>query len=174
MIQFILIPIGILVSYFLKEASFLGLNFNFLNLGEIRPDFLLMFIVFFSLYKGELMGIWIGFFGGLLEDGVNWAFDNKEDVFLPIVGIHAFVYSLFGYILAKVRYFFDRHRSIFTILLVLIVSIATRFLIWTFQGILDNFNKNYGIIGPAVYTALLAPIWFTLLSLVYQIAKEEG
>ncbi len=173
MIQFVLIVIGMLGSYFLKEASFLGLNFTFLHLGEIRPDFLLMFIVFFSLYKGELAGIWIGFFAGLLEDSVNWAFDSKEDTFFPIIGIYSFVYSLFGYILAKVRYFFDRHRSIFTMLLILIASIATRFLIWTFQGILDNFNKNYAIIGPAIYTALLAPIWFTLLSFVYQITKKE-
>ena len=170
-LQTIAIACGLILSYFLKDIQFLSLDFHFLSTGIIYPDFLLIFIVFFALYRKELAGIWVGFFGGLLEDGANWVFDKTHGGFTVVIGIHAFVYSLLGYVLGKLGVYFERYQSSFTVLLLLFTVIFARFFIWFIYGVVDNFNKNYPILGPAFFTALLAPLWFVLLGWVYRISK---
>ena len=170
--QIVAIAFGLILSYFLKDIQFLSLDFHFLNTGVIYPDFLLIFIAFFALHRDEMAGIWVGFFGGLLEDGANWVFDSANGGFSVVIGVHALVYSLMGYILGKSSNYFERYQSSFTILLLLFTAILSRFFIWFIYGVIDNFNKNYPIVGPALYTALLVPIWFALLSWTYRIQKK--
>lgn len=169
--QIIAISFGLILSYFLKDVQFLSLDFHFLNTGLIYPDFLLIFISFFALHRNEFVGTWVGFFGGLLEDGANWIFDSGHGDFSVVIGVHAFVYSLVGYILGKSSSYFSKYQKSFTILLLLFIAILSRFFIWFLYGMIDNFNKNYPILGPALYTAMFTPIWFALLSWVYRISK---
>ena len=159
---------GLVLSYLLKDIQFLSLDLHFLNTGLIHPDFLLIFIAFFGLNRGEMSGIWIGFFGGLLEDGTNWIFDSSGAGFNAIIGIHAFVYSLLGCLLGNFRQYFQSHLTSFTILLIFGIAVFSRFCIWFMHGMIDNLNMNYPILGPALYTALLAPAWFGLIRWVYR------
>ena len=172
-LRLLAIASGLILSYFLKDIQFLSLDFHFLNTGLIYPDFLLIFIAFFALYRNEMAGTWVGFFGGLLEDGANWVFDSSHGGLTVVIGIHAFVYSLVGYILGKIGAYFERYQSSFTILLLLFTVILSRFFIWFIYGVVDNFNKNYPILGPAIFTALVAPLCFTALSWVYRISKQR-
>lgn len=165
------IAMGLLSSYFLKDIQFLSLEFDVLNIGLVYPDFLLMFITFFALYRHELVGTWVGFFGGLLEDGANWFFDSDTGGFTTILGIHSLVYTLVGYGVGRLSHHIDHYNNSFSILLVLLTAMVTRFLIWSLHGLVDTFSNNYAILGPAIYTAFLIPLWFTFLLWVYRIAR---
>ncbi len=165
------ITVGLIISYFLKDFQFLLLDLDFFNTGLIYPDFLLMFVIFFSLYRYEFVGLWIGFLGGLLEDSTNWVFESTAGGFTAVIGVHAFVYSLVGFSIGKLSHYFDNYQASFTIVVALVVAILSRFFIWFIYGIIDTFNMNYPIVGPAIYTALLCPLWFSLLNWVYRFSK---
>lgn len=168
-----LITLGLLISYFLKDIQFLSLQFDFLNTGTIGPDFLLIFVVFFSLFRGEFVGMWVGFFAGLLEDGANWVLGGTTGTFVPIVGIHALVYTIAGFALGKLSQVFDRYQTAPIIALVFVTALIVRFFAWTLQGIVEDFNKNYSLIGPAAFTAIISPIWFSFLGWFYRIKAAE-
>ncbi len=173
MIEGLLIGVGMVISYFLKDIQFLSLTFEFMNTGTIGPDFLLIFVIFFSLFRGEFVGLWVGFFSGLMEDGANWIMGSGPGDFLPIVGIHALVYSLAGFILGKMSHVFDRYQAAPIIALVFAAALLVRFFAWTIQGLVEDFNRNYSLVGPAVYTGLIAPIWFTFLGWLYRIKPAD-
>ncbi|MCR9140792.1 MAG: rod shape-determining protein MreD [bacterium] len=169
-----LIILGMLISYFLKDIQFLSLSFEFLNTGIIGPDFLLIFVIFFSLFRGEFVGLWVGFFAGILEDGANWVLGGATGGgFVPIVGIHSLVYSITGFALGKLSQIFDRYQTAPIIALVFVSAFLVRFLAWSIQGIVEDFNKNYSLIGPAVFTAIIAPIWFSFLGWLYRVKAAE-
>ncbi len=162
---------GMVLSYFLKDVQFLILDLSFLGTGLVHPDFLLIFIAFFALYRSLMMGLWIGFFGGLLEDGSNWFFDSERGGFTTIIGLHALVYSIMGYGIGRVNVYLRNYQQSFTILLILITVIFVRFTIWFLHGSIDSFNKNYTIVGPALYTTLISMIFFPILSWAYKIPR---
>lgn len=164
------IALGMALCYFLKDIQFLSLNFNFLNTGVINPDFLLMFVIFFALFRGEFSGLWIGFFAGLLEDSANWVIGGGDAEFSALIGIHSLIYSLSGFFLGKINRVIDRRQTLPIMVLVLAATFVVRFLTWLLQGIVEDFNSNYSLLGPAIYTALLAPIWFAVMAWVYRIA----
>ncbi|MCB1324742.1 MAG: rod shape-determining protein MreD [Spirochaetales bacterium] len=166
------VTLGMMVSYFLTEIQLLKLNFDFLDTGVVHPDFLLIFLIFFALYRGELVGIWVGFFAGLLMDGTLWRISEGGN-YVSVIGVHASIYSLAGFILGKMNRIFDRYRLAPLFVLVLGTGIVVRFLAWTMAGIFLEFNRSHAIVVPALYTAVLAPIWFALLSWVYRIQPGE-
>ena len=168
MLEFLIFAIGLITSYILKEIQFLSLEFHFLNTGLIYPDFVLIFIVFFSLHRKEFFGIWIGFFGGLLEDGSNWILDEHSGYFSAILGVHSSIYAIIGYTVGRLSQYFEKQHSVQIIFLILITVIISRFFTWSLYVIVDNFNRNYPILGTAIYSALIAPICFTLLAWVYR------
>lgn len=173
MLNVAVIAAGILVSFFLKGFNFLSLNFEKLGGSVIYPDFLLIFVIFFALRRGEFAGLWIGFFAGLLEDAGLLGYTQRTGEFLPIIGTHALVYCLTGFILGKVNRLMDKDRTATVVLLVFVTTLLERAFVWLLVGLLEDFNKSYSFMGPAVYTALLAPVWFFILSWVYQIQDER-
>lgn len=167
------IALGMILSYFLKDIQFLSLNFDFMNTGLINPDFLLMYVIFFALYRGEFSGLWVGFFAGLLEDGANWVIGSGPADFTPLIGIHSLVYCLIGFAVGKMNRIVDRQQTLPIMALVGVTAFLVRFFTWTLQGIVENFNHNYSMLGVAIYTAVLAPIFFTLLGWLYRM-KPAG
>lgn len=168
------IALGMGVSYFLNEFKLLSLNFEFMNTGQIGPDFLLILIIFFAIFKGEFSGIWIGFFSGLMEDGVVWYITSTTNEVVSLIGIHTLIYSVTGFTIGKVNHYFDHYNTAPIIVLVLGVTILVRFSVWSLHGILTGFNNDYAILGPALYTGFFAPVWFALLSWIYRIQPGDG
>jgi len=165
------VAVGILVSFFLKGVNFLSLNFEFMGGGILYPDFLLIFVIFFALRRGEFSGLWIGFFAGLLEDSGLLSFSDKTGGFVPIIGTHALVYCMTGFVLGKINRLMDKDRVPTIILIVFLTTLAERILVWILVGVIEDFNKSYSFLGPAVYTALLSPIWFFVLGWVYKLQE---
>lgn len=165
--------LGILVSFFLKDINFLGLNFEFLKTGLIYPDFLIIFLIYFSLHKGEFSGLWIGFFAGLLEDSGLFRFSDAAREFIPVIGVYASVYTIAGYTIGKLNRFIDRTHAIPQAILVLIATFTIRLFVWLLMGLIEDFNHSYAFIGPAIYTAIITPIWFMVLGWLYRFSIEE-
>ncbi len=172
--EFGAIALGILVSFFLKDINFLGIDLSFLNSGLIYPDFLLVYLIFFSLNKGEFSGLWIGFFAGLLEDSGLLQFSDLQNEFLPIIGVHSLIYTITGFSLGKLKRFIDREHAVPQMVLVLVTTVLVRFFTWLIIGVIEDFNMSYSFFGPAVYTALFTPIWFTLLGWLYRLPGDDN
>ncbi|MCB1169770.1 MAG: rod shape-determining protein MreD [Leptospiraceae bacterium] len=163
------VAVGLIVSYFLKGINFLSLNFDFLNTGAIYPDFLLIFVIFFSIRKGDFTGIWIGFFAGLLEDSQLLAFDEGAREFVSIIGVHSLIYCLAGYTIGRLNKLLDRDSIASILVLVFATTFIVRICIWLLMGMIDQFSAAYPLLGPAVYTAIIAPVWFWILTTLYRL-----
>lgn len=158
-LEIAVLGLGILISFFLKDINFLALNF-------VYPDFLLIFLIYFALRRGELSGIWIGFFAGLLED--SGIISESSGEFIHLIGTHIFFYTLAGFLLGKFNRFIDRQGMVPVVGVVFATTLIIRMFVWLTNGILQDFNRNYPFFAPSIYTALIAPIWFWLLGWVYR------
>ncbi len=153
--------VAILVSYFLQSSV------DFFRLWDINPDFLLILTIYFSLTRGTFAGLWVGFLGGLLQD-INLGGIAQNETINFFIGTHALPKALIGYTVGKMSHELE-HRSP---LIVFVLLLATGFAkgIITFLEI-AIFHTGISpqtiltILFPeTIYTAVLATIWFRLLS----------
>jgi rod shape-determining protein MreD len=167
MIEIFVVFLGLIFSYFLKDINFLSLQFDFLKSGSVYPDFLLIFLIYFSLKTNEMWGIWLGFFAGLLEDSTILQFSPKNNEYIHLIGIHTLIYPIMGFILGKINRYLDINNIRTIIFVTFGCSFITRFLIWILMGIIDKFYQSYSFIAPSIYTSILAPVWFFFLKWIY-------
>ncbi len=167
MLDIIVIVLGLIFSFFLKDISFLSLQFDFFKSGSIYPDFLLIYLIYFSLRTNELSAIWLGFFAGLLEDSTILSFNSKSNEYMNIIGIHTMVYPIMSYILAKINKYIDIDNIQTIIIVTFISSFLTRISIWFLMGIVDRFYDSFNFLGPSLYTSILSPAWFFFLKWIY-------
>lgn len=166
-LELLVIGLGVLISFFLKETSFLAINY-------IYPDFLVIYVIFFALRRGEFSGLWIGFFAGLLEDSAIRFFSESQHAFVPVIGTHMFFYTLTGYLIGKFKRIIDRHSLLPIVVVVFLSTTIVGFCVWLLTGVLQDFNKNQSILATALYTALLSPVWFWLLGWLFRHSAEEA
>lgn len=168
------IAFGLVLSQVLNGLNLLEINFSLT--GRVYPDFLLIFAIFFALRRGEFSGLWIGFFAGLLED--------SQIVFTQlglgegrggqyIIGVHAIIYTLAGFVLGKLNRVIDRDSTLPIMFVVLATVFLCRLIVWGMMGLLFQPNASYPFFGPAIYSAIIAPIWFGLLGWIYRQTNEE-
>lgn len=172
-LELLVIALGLIVSFFLKGLQFLSLSFNWMGGAIIFPDFLLIFMMFFAMRRGEFSGLWVGFFAGLLEDSGIRNYLETAGEFVPLIGAHSLVYTMAGFILGKMNRVIDRDRMIPVMAMVFASSAVIRFVVWLLMGLIEDYNQSYSFLGPALYTALLSPIWFALLSWLYRSDSDE-
>lgn len=165
MIKILMFFLGLIFSYLLKDLNFLSLQFNFLNSEIIYPDFVIIFIIFCSLKTSDVMGIWIGFFAGLLEDSTILKFSKTE--YAPLLGIHTLVYPILGFFIAKFNRLIDIQNSKTIVFITFVSTFVSRTAVWFLFGLLDTFYQSYSIFATSLYTSILAPIWFMLLKWIY-------
>lgn len=61
-------------------------------IGPVAPDFLILVVIFFALYRGTIGGSVFGFFVGLLQDLAN----------PDLLGLNALTKSILGFVMGKV------------------------------------------------------------------------
>ena len=61
---------------------------SLLSIRGVKPDFIIIFLIYFALDQGSFKGVVVGFFVGLLVS----IFDNN-----PTIGILPLTYSIIGY-----------------------------------------------------------------------------
>ncbi|HBS06337.1 MAG TPA: rod shape-determining protein MreD [Leptospiraceae bacterium] len=170
-LEALVIAVGLIISSFLKGINFLSLDP--FGTGAIYPDFLLIFVIFFSIRKGDFTGIWIGFFAGLLEDSQLLAYDESAREFVSIIGVHSLVYCVAGYTIGRLNRLLDRDSIASILVLVFATTLIVRLAVWLIMGMVDQFSAAYPLLGPAVFTAGLGPIWFWLLTMIYRLDSSN-
>jgi len=137
-----IIPLS--VAFFLQ--IFLS---NLISIGGIRPDFIIIFMVYFALDQGNLKGVIVGFVSGIIIS----LFDNS-----PTFGVLPLIYSIVGYGIGFLKY--QRKRMVpyqFNIICYSIVAFAF-------------FIYNYFTYDTIFYNDLPLFLLFLLRSTVYTVS----
>jgi len=161
----IIILIAVFISYFMQTSL------DFFQLGGIKPDFLLLLTVYYSIHKGEMYGIWIGFLAGLLQDinlGVMTISGTSH--VRHYLGINILPKALVGYLGGKFADSIQKNNNLTWFVIVFIFSIIKGIVLFILTAI---FHENVAaemlvtvILPESLYNALLSLIWFRFLYFV--------
>lgn len=155
----------------LISALFLQVTvLNFLAIFGVKPDLVLISVIFFGLFLGPGAGLEFGLVAGLLKD-----------IFaLDYFGINAFIFCLTGLIVGVVNTRFFKESRMTQFVLVFSFTIFSMvlhyFLVYIFSRSLNINLADYLIISvlPAsIYTSLVAiPIFSRFISM-YNLKEQE-
>lgn len=168
MIENIVIGIGILFCHFLNGSNLFELG------GSFKPDFMVIFVVFFALRRGPLTGLWIGFFGGLLTDSGLGGETGVDNVVYYKIGLHSFTYAIIGYIVGKfTRNAYNENYLSITIYN-LVFTFVSRAILYLLFIVFFHENASYSFLATSIYTAVLSPVFFFVLTWAYKMDSAEG
>lgn len=134
---------------------------NYIEIFRIKPDILLILVIFFSLYYGRAYGLGVGALCGLFSEATSGASS----------GSFVFVYSLGGLILGHFGRWVYKQKIFGQICVSFVFSFLIYFFLFclfrTCNINLPLFNTLISVILPAsVYTALVTPVLFLLLKTI--------
>ncbi len=160
----------------LFSSCVLQFGVDFFVLGNVRPDFLLILVIYFALHKRELSGLWVGFFAGLLQDISLGSYSPSYDEIKYFIGIHALPNALAGYLPGRftVQIKKDSNLMIFLTLFALSLAknIAVLFLVIIFHQEIDPKVLFSTIVPESLYTSMIAIFWFKLLKAIFPLNQE--
>ena len=163
-VEKIIIFITVVSIHFINTSKLLSVNI------WLKPDLMILLIIFFSLKKGTIYGLWVGFLGGLLTDiSLGGAIDETAYK----IGLHSLIFSILGYISRKLIYSTYKESLLIIMVYIFILTCITRVLIFYLYVYLYNENLSYQILSTALYNAFIAPMFFYILSFLYKIESEQ-
>ncbi len=142
--------------------------FRYITIWNVKPDLVLIILVFVASRRGSMVGQVTGFWGGFVEDLLSTA---------PL-GFNALIKTLIGYIYGIIE---DRIVIDPIILPVLIVGIAT-IIKYLFVAVISAIFSIESIgavlvssrfLVEILYNSLSAPFVFALLSLIKSLKPRE-
>ena len=171
MLEKLVIAIVILLAYILQSSV------DFLTIGHIRPDLLLLVTMYFALSRDDFFGLWVGFSCGLLQDinlgGISEIGTEKINYY---IGINVLSKSIVGYICGKFSEMYRNDNFVFIFISVTLFSIVQGFLI---LFLIKIFYENISItnivtiiIPSALYNSFLSLFFFKVLDNILGIKKE--
>ena len=147
----------VIIVWFL-EILFL----DFFEINNIRPDFLVIVILYWSIKFGRTLGIVSGFFIGLLADLAGTA---------TFFGLSSLTYSVTGYLSGNLKGLFNKvNPFLFTLFWISIIFIqAFIFCVFHNQNLLSMDIKSFYEIfmGTGFYTVS----FIIILQMIYPIHK---
>ena len=169
----VVIGIAIFVSYFFQTSV------DFFALGKIKPDFLLILALYFGLYKGSFTALWIGFWGGLLQDINLGGFMNlaKNEIQFYI-GTSALPKTLLGYLAGKFSHNINKEATMLVVIVVFVASLSKGIITFFIVAIFHQGVQPQAIIRivlpEALYTAALSVVWFRILRWAFPIVEKTS
>jgi rod shape-determining protein MreD len=124
----------------------------------IKPDLLLIFIVFFGLFLGWETGLESGIIAGFLKD--IFTFYN--------FGVNAFIFGLMGFLAGILNTKFFKESKTTQIFLVLFFAVFSKFFLAGWHECLLTY-----ILPAGIYTALVSIPIFSKLIVVYGLKEHE-
>lgn len=164
----IVIGIGILLAHVLNGASLFDIG------TAIKPDFMILLVIFFALHKGGLTGLWVGFLGGLLTDAALGGEEGVGGIIYYKIGIHSLSFSIVGYLLGKFGRISYNENFVSISIFAFILTLITRGLTYMLFSFFFHSNLNYSFLATSIYNAAISPITFFLLSWVYKLESTDG
>lgn len=159
----------LIVILFLFISYFLQTSVDILRIGNIKPDFLLIFTIFFAANKGPFVGLWIGFFGGLLQDINIGGISTDVYSINYFIGVHALPKTIVGYVVGKIA---DGIRKDNLFVLGVVVFFSSLF-VGLFTFVLISLFHNaiaaqafFSVVLPeTLYNTFLGVVWILVLRL---------
>lgn len=149
-----LAPVTVLLSYVFLQAFFA----RKLSIGMISPDFPLLIVVYFAIWKGAYRGSILGFVVGLIQDLFNPSH----------LGLNALTKTLLGYCLGLAGSKAEPDSSLFLLALMGVSALAHDFVyLLIFTGLhLGEFITLWVTVSipSAVYTAVVGVLVHLLVS----------
>jgi rod shape-determining protein MreD len=143
-------------------------SLDFLQLGGIKPDFLLLLTLYYSIHKGPVYGIWVGFLAGLLQDinlGVMTLVQTEQA--RHYVGINIIPKAVSGYLMGKFADSIQKDSSFSWFILVFAFSLVKGIMLFILTAI---FHGNVAaemlvtvILPESLYNSFLSLLWFRFL-----------
>lgn len=129
--------------------------FSFLQVAGVKPDLILMLVVFNGFLRGSREGAFLGFSAGLLQDVFTGNY----------IGINAITKMLAGYLVGLAEARFYKESVIIVSLVTFVVGIINQLAYYALLFYLDILVPPYFAIGAvvlpsAIYTALLVPLTY--------------
>lgn len=157
----VIIGIAIFISYFLQTSV------DFLRIRDIKPDFILILTVYFSMIRGPFAGIWVGFFGGLLQDINLGGITLAQGVVQYYIGTHSLPKALIGYFSGKFSKEIHQEGSVVYMVVIFIATLLHGLIMFFEVALFHDSTSAQAIativLPEAVYNAILAVIWFRVL-----------
>lgn len=148
------VPLTVILVYVFLQAFFV----RKMSIGMISPDFPLLIVVYFAIYKGSLNGSLLGFTVGLLQDLFN----------ATHLGLNALTKTLTGYFIGLAGSKAEPDSSLFLLALVGIAALAHDFVyLLIFTGMhLGKFFVMWVTVSipSAIYTAIVGVLVHLLVS----------
>ncbi|MGJ4786465.1 rod shape-determining protein MreD [Leptospira koniambonensis] len=165
-LEYIVIGAGILISHFLNGT-------NLFEISGFKPDFMVIFVLFFALRRGTMAGIWIGFFGGLLSDS-GLGGEIVDNIVTYKIGLHSLTFCIMGYIVGKFARPAYHENQISIMLYSLVVTLVSRIASSLLFSAFFHENLNYSIISTSIFNGAIAPMFFWILGKLYRLEQAEG
>ncbi|HRP67982.1 MAG TPA: rod shape-determining protein MreD [Turneriella sp.] len=170
----VVIGIAIFVSYFLQTSV------DFFALGSIKPDFILILTVYFALYRGPFAALWIGFWGGILQDINLGGYTNlvQQDM-RYYIGTSALAKTIVGFVTGKIAHNINKDATSLIVIVVFLACLAKGVIMFFTVAFFHSSAHASAlitiVIPEALFTAILSIVWFRLLRWAFPtIEKTEG
>ncbi|GAB6179994.1 rod shape-determining protein MreD [Desulfotomaculum defluvii] len=139
--------------------------FAFLQVAGVKPDLVLMLVVFNGFLRGSREGAFLGFLAGLAQDIFTGSY----------IGLNALTKMVAGYLvgLAEARFFKESVIlvSMFTMLVGVVNQVIFYLLLYYLQiEVSPIYALGQVIIPSAIYTGLLVPLTYWK----FYSSNEEG
>lgn len=142
-------------------AAFIGIIlqdtvFNVISVAEGKPDFVLILVVFFALFRGHVQGGLLGIAFGLMEDLMTGRF----------IGLNAICKGITGFIIGLTSERLYKNNFFIPVVVVLIATFLQSIL-YLLCGFMIGLNLE-GVrlmmvsIADAVYNIVFSPIFYAI------------
>lgn len=167
----LIIVLAVFFSYFLQTSI------DVVRIAQIKPDFLLMLTIYFAIHKGPFTGLWIGFWGGLLQDINIGGIALDEDHIKYFIGVHALPKTLLGFFVGKFSAGIRKDNMLVSAVLLffssLFVGVFTFFLISVFHNAIAAQAFFSVVLPESIYNTLLGIFWLKFLTWALPTITEE-
>ncbi|PJZ68631.1 rod shape-determining protein MreD [Leptospira perolatii] len=165
-LEYVVIGAGLFIAHFLNGTN------SFETFGT-KPDFMVLFVLFFALRKGALAGVWVGFFGGLLSDS-GLGGEIVGNVVTYKIGLHSLTFCLMGFLVGKFARSAYHENYLSITLYSVIITFVTRVATYLLFSLFFHENLSYSLFGTSIYNAIIAPLFFYLLGKLYRLEQAEA
>ena len=145
----------LMTFFFIFSLVFESTLFPHLTVAGVKPDFILVLVVFYAMLHGSREGAVIGLIGGLLQDLLIGQF----------IGLNALAMLLTGLFFGIMEYKVYKESIFIAAITLAVGTFLHETLVW-FLGLLIGFSGNYfmafkNVILPVVvYNSCLAPFLY--------------
>ena len=159
-------------GFFLFLAAFLGIVlrdtvFNGLSVAGGKPDFVLILVVFFAIFRGSVQGGLMGVALGLLEDLMTGRF----------IGINAICKGLLGYLVGVSERNLYKNNFFFFFAAILAATFLNTVFYYLFSVLIGGHvgleKLILSTIPDAVYNMCFSPVFYAVFYNFFVIKSDD-